>query len=125
MGLRDIRRAMQRKVAKQGTAVVLQEVRATSKKTEQQMLKEQKEHARKISALMMAVPTLVLVRDMKWKPLEGIPEDNNRKIREFAEKLMLEIERTNDDPNFDIGEYCEKVYEKTGVRYNYSKNGTA
>lgn len=122
---RRYKREIQRMIAKRGTDEVLKKLNVASVNTEKTILNEQKEHARTISALMMAVPTLVLVRDMKWKPLEGTVKDNRRGIREFAEKLMQEIERIDADPKFKIEEYCEEVYEKTGVRYNYSKEGTA
>ena len=67
----------------------------------------------------MAVPTRVLVRDMGFKPLEGIPEDNRRKIKKFAVALMQEIERVNNDEKFSIDKYVEEVYEETGVSYKY------
>lgn len=121
MSRRQIKRLIQRKAAKTGTAALLAKVDMVSKETEKTMLAEQKEHAREISALMMAVPTRVLVRDMGFKPLEGIPEDNRRKIKKFAVALMQEIERVNNDEKFSIDKYVEEVYEETGVSYKYGE----
>ncbi len=118
---RNIKRRMVRKVAREGAAAVLAKVDGVSRETEKTMLAEQKEHAREISALMMAVPTRVLVRDMGFKPLEGIPEDNRRKIKRFAIALMKEIERVNADEKFSIDKYVEEVYEETGVSYKYGE----
>lgn len=121
MSRRQIKRLIQRKAAKSGTAALFAKVDTVSKETEKTMLAEQKEHAREISALMMAVPTRVLVRDMGFKPLEGIPEDNRRKIKKFAVALMQEIERVNNDEKFSIDKYVEEVYEETGVSYKYGE----
>lgn len=121
--IRRIKRGMVRTVAKQGAAAVLAKVDGVSRETEKTMLAEQQEHAREISALMMAVPTRVLVRDMGYKPLEGIPEDDRRKIKKFAIALMAEIEKVNADEKFSIDRYVEEVYEETGVSYRY--NGDA
>ena len=121
MSRRQIKRLIQRKAAKTGTAALFAKVDTVSKETEKTMLAEQKEHAREISALMMAVPTRVLVRDMGFKPLEGIPEDNRRKIKKFAVALMQEIERVNNDEKFSIDKYVEEVYEETGVSYKYGE----
>ena len=121
MSKRQIKRLIQRKAAKQGTAALFAKVDSVSRETEKTMLEEQQEHAREISALMMAVPTRVLVRDMGFKPLEGIPEDNRRKIKRFAIALMNEIERVNSDENFSIDKYVEEVYEETGVSYKYGE----
>lgn len=121
MSRRQIKRLIQRKAAKIGTAALFAKVDTVSKETEKTMLAEQKEHAREISALMMAVPTRVLVRDMGFKPLEGIPEDNRRKIKKFAVALMQEIERVNNDEKFSIDKYVEEVYEETGVSYKYGE----
>lgn len=121
MSRRQIKRLIQRKAAKTGTAALFAKVDTVSKETEKTMLAEQKEHAREISAMMMAVPTRVLVRDMGFKPLEGIPEDNRRKIKKFAVALMQEIERVNNDEKFSIDKYVEEVYEETGVSYKYGK----
>lgn len=121
MSRRQIKRLIQRKAAKTGTAALFAKVDTVSKETEKTMLAEQKEHAREISAMMMAVPTRVLVRDMGFKPLEGIPEDNRRKIKKFAVALMQEIERVNNDEKFSIDKYVEEVYEETGVSYKYGE----
>lgn len=121
MSKRQIKRLIQRKAAKQGTAALFAKVDSVSRETEKTMLEEQQEHAREISALMMAVPTRVLVRDMGFKPLEGIPEDNRRKIKKFAVALMQEIERVNNDEKFSIDKYVEEVYEETGVSYKYGE----
>ena len=121
MSRRQIKRAIQRKAAKQGTATLLAKVDRVSKETEQTMLAEQKEHAREISALMMAVPTRVLVMDMNWLPLEGGENDKKRKLMQFARHLMDEIERVNADEKFSIDKYVEQVYRETGVSYKYKE----
>lgn len=121
MSRRQIKRLIQRKAAKTGTAALFAKVDMVSKETEKTMLAEQKEHAREISALMMAVPTRVLVRNMGFKPLEGIPKDNRRKIKKFAIALMQEIEKVNADEKFSIDKYVEEVYEETGVSYKYGE----
>lgn len=118
---RRLKRQIKREAAKKGTDELMARLESASRDTEKTMLAEQQEHAREISALMMAVPTRVLVRDMGFKPLEGIPEDNRRKIRRFAIALMNEIERVNSDENFCIDKYVEEVYEETGVSYKYGE----
>ena len=116
---RRLKRQIKREAAKKGTDELMARLESASRDTEKTMLEEQQEHAREISALMMAVPTRVLVRDMGFKPLEGIPEDNRRKIKKFAVALMQEIERVNNDEKFSIDKYVEEVYEETGVSYKY------
>ena len=118
---RRLRRQIKREAAKKGTDELMARLESASRETEKTMLEEQQEHAREISALMMAVPTRVLVRDMGFKPLEGIPEDNRRKIKKFAVALMQEIERVNNDEKFSIDKYVEGVYEETGVSYKYGE----
>ena len=118
---RRLKRQIKREAAKKGTDELMARLESASRDTEKTMLEEQQEHAREISALMMAVPTRVLVRDMGFKPLEGIPEDNRRKIKKFAVALMQEIERVNNDEKFSIDKYVEEVYEETGVSYKYGK----
>ena len=118
---RNIKRRMVRKVAREGAAAILAKVDGVSKETEKTMLAEQKEHAREISALMMAVPTRVLVMDMNWLPLEGGENDKKRKLMQFAKYLMDEIERVNADEKFSIDRYVEQVYRETGVSYKYGK----
>ena len=118
---RNIKRRMVRKVAREGAAAVLAKVDGVSRETEKTMLAEQKEHAREISALMMAVPTRVLVMDMNWLPLEGGENDKKRKLMQFARHLMDEIERVNADEKFNIDRYVEQVYRETGVSYKYGK----
>lgn len=121
MSRRQIKRAIQRKAAKQGTATLFAKVDRVSKETEQTILAEQREHAREISALMMAVPTRVLVMDMNWLPLDGGDKDKKRKLMQFAKYLMDEIERVNADEKFSIDKYVEQVYRETGVSYKYGK----
>lgn len=118
---RRLKRQIKREAAKKGTDELMARLESASRDTEKTMLAEQKEHAREILALMMAVPTRVLVRDMGFKPLEGIPEDNRRKIKKFAVALMQEIERVNNDEKFSIDKYVEEVYEETGVSYKYGE----
>lgn len=118
---RRLRRQIKREAAKKGTDELMARLESASRDTEKTMLAEQKEHAREISALMMAVPTRVLVMDMNWLPLEGGENDKKRKLMQFARHLMDEIERVNADEKFNIDRYVEQVYRETGVSYKYGK----
>lgn len=118
---RRLRRQIKREAAKKGTDELMARLESASRDTEKTMLAEQQEHAREISALMMAVPTRVLVMDMNWLPLEGGENDKKRKLMQFARHLMDEIERVNADEKFNIDRYVEQVYRETGVSYKYGK----
>lgn len=118
---RRLKRQIKREAAKKGSDELMARLESASRDTEKTMLAEQKERAREISALMMAVPTRVLVMDMNWLPLEGGENDKKRKLMQFARHLMDEIERVNADEKFNIDRYVEQVYRETGVSYKYGK----
>ena len=92
---RRLKRQIKREAAKKGTDELMARLESASRDTEKTMLAEQKEHAREISALMMAVPTRVLVMDMNWLPLEGGENDKKRKLMQFARKAGTALNRNS------------------------------
>lgn len=121
---RHLKRQIAHAVAKQGAKAVIQRLDAASARTDRELKEEQQrnrvEDTKTILALMMAIPTTVLCRDLHWKPLEGTPADNRRQLKRFAELIMRECDRVFDD-DVDLHKYLDQCYERYGVRYGFEE----
>lgn len=121
---RRLKREIQRQVARDGAASVIARLDAASERTDRELREEQArnriEDTKTVLALMMAIPTTVLCRDLHWKPLEGTPADNRRQLRRFAELIMAECDTVFDN-NVDLRKYLDECYERYGVRYSFEE----
>lgn len=71
---------------------------------------------------MLSVACKVLIRDFKWTPL---PKDryitSRYRIYRFCKLVADEIADICEGEDNDIRDYCEKVYEDYGVKFNWGE----
>lgn len=122
---RRLKREIQRQVARDGAASVIARLDAASERTDRELREEQArnriEDTKTVLALMMAIPTTVLCRDLHWKPLEGTPADNRRQLRRFAELIMAECDKVFEDGTMDLHKYLDECYKRYGVKYGFGE----
>lgn len=123
---RKIKRAMERRVARDGvkeTMAYLDRVNdQTSSKLRQEAQEARLEDTKSVLAMTMAVPVMVLCRDLGWQPLDGTEKDYSRRLGRFMIHLQEELDRVFDDKDFTLQKYVDEVWNRYGVRCEYGED---
>lgn len=70
---------------------------------------------------MLAIPAKVLVERFNWTPCPKGREPGNNRLARFGEAIIDEIDSICSDDKKDIMDYCQAVYDKYGIKFNYAE----
>ena len=85
-------------------------------KWESREAEDEDERMKRALALLMSVPTRILVEKFHWQPIK---DENDRRSRllQFCEAVAEEVNRVCDGEESDLKRYAEETYGICGVRY--------
>lgn len=85
-------------------------------KWESREAEDEDERMKRALALLMSVPTRILVEKFHWRPIK---DENDRRSRllQFCEAVAEEVNRVCDGEESDLKRYAEETYGICGVRY--------
>lgn len=122
---RNIKRAMERRVARDGVKETMAYLDHISNKTKEELREEAQtariEDTKFVLSMTMAVSVMVLCRDMGWKPMDGTKNDYRKNLPNYVAFLNDELNRVFDDPDFTLQKYAAEVEEKYGVNCRYGE----
>lgn len=123
---RKIKRAMARRVARDGvkeTMAYLDRVNdQTNSKLRHEAQEARLEDTKFVLSMTMAISVMVLCRDIGWKPMDGTKNDYGKKLPNYIAFLNDELNRVFDDPDFTLQKYVDEVQDKYGVNCRYGED---
>lgn len=76
-----------------------------------------------VLALLMSIPTKILVEKFHWKPITD-ESDNRSNLKKFSEEVVNETNAIFSDDHADIRQYIEQCYKKYGVKFEIVDENT-
>lgn len=91
-------------------------------KWESREAEDEDERMKRALALLMSVPTRILVEKFHWQPIKD-ENDRRSRLMQFCEAVVKEVNRVCDGEESDLKRYVEETYGLCGMRYVVKNDG--